>query len=68
MWAWFWILNSRRQSGMESNPISYLEIEAWKRATNTYVLPEEVDALIQMDTAYMEAQAKNREAMRNQSD
>lgn len=61
--GWFWELNSRRVMGMEMpHPLSFTEIDAWRRLTNTYVLHEEIEALIAIDSAYLMQIAKNKEA------
>ncbi|NBB81541.1 MAG: hypothetical protein GVY36_19230 [Verrucomicrobia bacterium] len=49
---------------MEPNPISYHEIDAWTRLMNVYILPDEIDMLIMMDSEYLSALAVEREAMR----
>ena len=56
IWWWFWQLNQRRQKGFDSpNPLSFSEVMAWVNLTNTYILPEEIEAIMAMDSAYLEA-------------
>lgn len=65
IWEWFWTLHSRRQSGFESpQPLTYSEINAWVTLTRTPVFPQEIDALIQMDSAFLSQQAENRAKQR----
>lgn len=51
LWEWFWTLSRRRRSGPEA--ITFTEIGAWMRATNTRVRPEEIEVLTRMDDAFL---------------
>jgi len=65
IWYWFWQLNDRRQRGFDSpNPISYSDLKAWASLTNTYILPEEVEAIMAMDSAYLSAVHAEQKAKR----
>lgn len=50
---WFSALSSRRTVGMAANPISYAEIEAWSRLTDTRPTPWEVSILVRLDDAFL---------------
>lgn len=67
VWTWFWELSAQRRSGFGgAEPLSWDEIAAWMRLTQTQVIPEEVSMLTAMDLAYRSAtsdeQAAKREA------
>lgn len=65
VWEWFWDLSSRRMSGESGpQPITYTEIESFKRATGILVTSEEVRMLVQMDAAYRSESRKEIAAMR----
>jgi len=65
LWAWFWHLSGRRQQGMSSpQPLTYEEIAYWSRLTGEILLREEITIITDMDDAYLEALAKEREAQR----
>lgn len=50
VWHSFLRLNSKRTSnGFGANPISYLEIDAFCRLTNTYFTSEEIQVLEMLD-------------------
>lgn len=53
VWEWFWELSPRRKSGPE--PLSYAEIGEWQRLTGVEVRREEVEMLMRMDDAFIEA-------------
>ena len=56
---WFDLLSRTRSSnGFGQNAISYLEIDAWSRLTNIELTQVEVNAIIQIDSAYLTIQAK----------
>ena len=62
VWHWFWQLSERRQRGFDSpNPIGWADIQAWQQLTRTLVLPEEIDILLAMDSAWLSAVAEFRE-------
>ena len=53
-WSWFGELSRTRSSnGFGQNPISYSEIDAWSRLTNIELTPLEVNAIIRLDSAYL---------------
>lgn len=51
IWDWFWTLSNRRRSGPE--PLSYQEIGEWQRLCSIIARPEEIDAIMKMDDAYL---------------
>ena len=55
--TWFWSLsNARGSSGFGGpSPLSYTEIMAWKSLTKTKVYAWEIEALMTLDAAYMQA-------------
>lgn len=62
VWHWFWGLSDRRQRGFDSpNPLSYVEIDAWLRLSRTLVLPQEIDLILVMDSAWLAAVAEMRD-------
>lgn len=58
VWAWFWELNASRGGGMGPGPISFSEIDAWRRLTGADPTREEIAALREMDSTYLAAVAK----------
>ena len=58
---WFYALNAKRQAGF-SGPASltFSDIDAWQRLTGTITRPEEIEAIMAMDSAYLEAVAEKR--------
>ena len=65
IWAWFWTLNQRRQSGMDGpQPLTYTEIQAWQSSTGVIVRREETAILFGMDNTFLETLAKTREDQR----
>lgn len=59
------MLSQRRTHGMDSpNAISFSDIEAWTRLTGTLVLPEEINMILAMDSAYMSTLSEVREEQR----
>ena len=62
VWTWFWTLSKRRQRGFDgASPLTYSEIDAWLRVTRTIALPQEIDLIMAMDSAWLEAVAEMRE-------
>jgi len=56
MHLWFWFLElsaARGSNGFGPNPLSFHDIEAWSRLTNTVIRPNELRALIALDHAYL---------------
>ncbi|WP_448508786.1 phage tail assembly chaperone [Immundisolibacter sp.] len=55
IWGWFLELNSARSgNGFGISPISYSEIVAWSKLTETVIEPWEVKALRVIDNKYVE--------------
>jgi hypothetical protein len=68
-WGSFVDLQSTRGSnGFSSNPITYLEIEAYIRLSGRVLLPHEIRAIKVIDTAFLEAQADLAKAARAAKD
>lgn len=64
-WGSFIDLQATRGSnGFSSNPITYLEIEAYMRLSGRVLLPYEIRAIKVIDTAFLEAQADLAKAAR----
>ena len=62
VWHWFWVLSERRQRGMSGpQPLQWTEINAWREMMRVMVLPEEIDVLLMMDSAWLEAVGQFRE-------
>ena len=69
VWSWFWQLSEKRQRGFDSpNPISYSDVESWARLTNNYILPEEVEAIMALDSAYLTAINEEQKAKRDNNE
>jgi hypothetical protein len=49
VWNWFMDLDRTRQVGMQANPISYQEIEAYARLTGAEIAPWEARAIRRLD-------------------
>lgn len=52
-WGWFLDLNSSRQSGFSSNPISYTEIDAYSRLMMIDMDRDDVEAIKIIDSVYL---------------
>ena len=66
VWPWFWQLSQRRTSGFDSaNPLTWGEIAAWQQLTRTLILPEEIELILMMDSAWLEAVAEHREEQKD---
>lgn len=66
IWDWFWQLCRRRQrSEAGPQPLSYAEIDAWIRRGGVIVRDEEVRILLDMDDAYLSADAEESRAERD---
>jgi hypothetical protein len=66
LWEWHQELARTRSVGMAGvEPLTYLTIDAWARLTDRQPLPDEVDALLQLDavTRSPEAAKAYREAV-----
>jgi hypothetical protein len=66
LWEWHQELARTRSVGMAGvDPLSYPAIDAWARLTDRHPLPDEVDALLQLDavTRSPEAAKAYREAV-----
>lgn len=58
LWRWFLEVSRRRGSnGFGANPISYSELEAWSRLTETRLSALEVDWIMALDDARAAASA-----------
>jgi len=56
---WFLELSSARgSSGFGINPIGYPDIEAWSRLTGARPSPYEVECLLALDRAFLQARAE----------
>ena len=65
LWGAFWLLNRRRPQGMNGpQPLTYAEIASWSLLTGEILLREEITIITDMDDAYLDALAKEREAQR----
>ena len=63
VWGWFLALHSARGSnGFGANPISWLDVLAWRDLTGTLIHPSEVDAIMALDRAWMAEQAREANA------
>lgn len=61
LWQWFVALSNTRADGMNGpQPISFLEISAWRSLMNMPVEPRHVVILRAMDNAYLAAVAQSR--------
>ena len=59
LWGWFLALSNRRSgSGFGAAPITWLDLDAWKRANRIVLSPYEQDCLAALDTAYLKSQEK----------
>lgn len=59
VWEWFLELIARRSAGeFGGNPISFAEIDAFGRLTGARMRPWEINAICQMDDAYLVALAE----------
>lgn len=50
--------NARTSNGYSANPISYGEIEAWDKLTDSNVTPLEVKIIKRLDIVYLNHQAE----------
>lgn len=54
LWAYFLELNRRRKSnGFGPVPLQYSDIEAWQRMTNRTLDVWELEAILELDDAYL---------------
>ena len=54
VWSAFVALSNSRSMGFSGpNPITYIEIKAWKELTETPIAPREIEAVKRLDTVYM---------------
>jgi len=54
LWDWFCALNLSRGAGMHGlERLTYPGIESWARLMRCDIQPHEVDALMQIDVAYL---------------
>lgn len=53
---WFHQLSARRRPGFSGpSALNFSDIKAWSELTGTYTRPEEIEAILAMDAAYLEA-------------
>lgn len=55
LWDWFWQLSNRRQSGFGASLVSYTEIRSWLEVRKPLIHDWEIEILIQMDQAFLQA-------------
>jgi hypothetical protein len=56
VWEWYVALsNTRGSSGFGPNPIGWRDIEAWSAVTGIHPAPFEVECLMEIECAYLEA-------------
>ena len=68
LWDWFCELDAARAgNGFGSNPITFVDLEAWSRLTGRRFRPWEVDVIRSLDMAVMTMRAKRAEKDRQQS-
>ncbi|WP_442800903.1 phage tail assembly chaperone [Shinella pollutisoli] len=60
VWDWFQDLMATRQVGMDECPISYQEIEAYCRLTDTLMRPWEVKAIVSLFWALKTSKPKGK--------
>jgi hypothetical protein len=53
VWSWFRELDATRQNSMSIGPITNVEIDHWARLMNIDLLPFEVQAIREIDIAYI---------------
>jgi hypothetical protein len=59
IWDWFTQLSRTRSSnGFGQNPISYAEIKAWSELTGVEPQPDEVFAVMTLDSVYLGVQSE----------
>ena len=59
LWAWFWQLRTAQPSaGFGPAPLSFGEMDAWRRVTGNPLEPWQAEVLLAMDAAFLAAQAK----------
>lgn len=62
VWQWFLEISAGRGSnGFGANPISWPDIDAWSRLTETIIRPSEIRAIKVLDGIWLEEQAKAQE-------
>jgi len=65
VWEWWWKLNARRVPGFDSmSPLTYSEIYHWSVLTRTKIATQEINMLIMMDDAYLQAVNAERKEQR----
>lgn len=57
LWQTFLELHRTRPSGFGASAIPYAEIDAWSRLKRLPLDPWEVDAVVELDAAWMDSQA-----------
>lgn len=64
LWRIFQALNARRPGEMTSEPISYTEIDAYMRVTDSPLPPDEVALIVALDDEFLAFQAEQSAAQR----
>lgn len=60
IWSWWISLHRARGSnGMGPNPIGYPDLHAWAALTGTTIRASEIDAVFEIDQAWLANQAKS---------
>jgi len=60
---WFFELNLRRQPGFSGlSPLTFSDVAAWQSLTGKLTRPEEIEAILEMDSTYIEEMNKKRES------
>lgn len=53
---WFYQLSARRRPGFSGpSALNFSDIKAWSELTGTLTRPDEIEAILAMDSAYLEA-------------
>jgi len=60
LWDLFASLSSHRRSGLQPQPLTFTDIQAWCRLYGLALTAWELDTLLQMDVAFMAALQRNR--------
>ena len=58
VWRWFLMMHRRRQVGMDANPLSEVQIEAFARLAGVTISPLDFDLLCRIDDAVLETASK----------
>jgi hypothetical protein len=58
LWDWFWDLHNGRTYGLAGNPITYTDMASWASLVGAEPSHSDIRAIKAMDTAFINAQAK----------